>query len=317
MAVLALWHRIEEQVDRLERVADISDLYQSHVLERNRSLANRYEKQLRQIKRVVRISDLYQASLKEVNLTLFEASTHDALTGISSRRFMAERCLEEDQRASRHDCIYSMIILDVDHFKLINDEYGHATGDLMLVDFVKALSTSLRHDDIIARWGGKEFLTLLIDADLATAERVAKCMLANIRNMRVSNDDMELKLTASMGVTEHKVDENDDATFRRADRALLMATNGGRDRLCGDQSQRPTQPSGDQHHGDDPRLSGGRRSATSSPLQASGLASGSRHLSESHPAGPASISSPRSYFCSARKKSAQTRRCSTSPTIRA
>jgi diguanylate cyclase (GGDEF)-like protein len=226
-----LWHRIEEQVDRLERVADISDLYQSHVLESNRSLTNRYEKQLRQIKRVVRISDLYQASLKEVNLTLFEASTHDALTGISNRRFMAERCLEEDQRASRHGSTYSMIILDVDHFKLINDDYGHATGDLMLVDFVKALSGSLRHYDIIARWGGEEFLALLIDADLATAEGVAKRMLANIRSMRVSIDDMELKLTASMGLTEHKPDENYDATFRRADKALLMAKNSGRDRL--------------------------------------------------------------------------------------
>ncbi len=226
-----LWNRIEEQVDRLERVADISDLYQSHVLESNRSLTNRYEKQLRQIKRVVRISDLYQASLKELNLSLFEASTHDALTGISNRRFMAERCLEEDQRAARHGSTYSMIILDVDHFKLVNDEYGHATGDLMLVDFVKALSNSLRHYDIIARWGGEEFMALLIDADLSTAELVAKRMLANIREMRVSIDDMELNITASLGLTEHKPDENYDATFRRADKALLMAKNSGRDRL--------------------------------------------------------------------------------------
>ena len=226
-----LWNRIEEQVDRLERVADISDLYQSHVLENNRSLTNRYEKQLRQIKRVVRISDLYQASLKELNLSLFEASTHDSLTGISNRRFMAERCLEEDQRAARHGSTYSMIILDVDHFKLINDEYGHATGDLMLVDFVKALLSSLRHYDIIGRWGGEEFMALLIDADLSTAEIVAKRMLANIRDMRVSIDDMELNLTASMGLTEHRSDENYDATFRRADKALLMAKSGGRDRL--------------------------------------------------------------------------------------
>ncbi|MEA5416584.1 biofilm regulation diguanylate cyclase SiaD [Synechococcus sp. BA-132 BA5] len=226
-----LWNRVEEQVNRLERVADISDLYQSHVLESNRSLTSRYEKQLRQIKRVVKISDLYQASLKELNLSLFEASTHDSLTGISNRRFMAERCLEEDQRALRHGSTYSIIILDVDHFKLINDEYGHATGDLMLVDFVKALSRSVRHYDIIARWGGEEFMALLIDADLLTAEIIAKRMLANIRSMRVSIDDMDLNLTASMGLTEHQPDENYDATFRRADKALLLAKNGGRDRL--------------------------------------------------------------------------------------
>ena len=226
-----LWHRIEEQMDRLERVADISDRYQSDVIEKNRSLNKRSAKQLRQLKRVVQISDLYQASLKETNKLLFEASTHDSLTGISNRRFMAERCLEEDERAERHGSTYSMIILDVDHFKLINDEYGHATGDLMLVDFVKALSNSLRHYDIIARWGGEEFLALLIDSYLSTAEMVAKRMLANIRDMRVSVDDMELKLTASLGLTEHKSDENYDATFRRADKALLMAKNGGRDRL--------------------------------------------------------------------------------------
>jgi diguanylate cyclase (GGDEF)-like protein len=226
-----LWNRIEEQVDRLERVADISDLYQSQVLENNRSLTNRYEKQLRQLKRVSRISDLYQASLKELNLSLFEASTHDSLTGISNRRFMAERCLEEDQRATRHGSTYSMIIIDVDHFKLINDEHGHATGDLMLVDFVKALLSSLRHYDIIGRWGGEEFMALLIDSDLSTAEIVAKRMLANIRDMRVSIDDRELKLTASMGLTEHRSGENYDATFRRADKALLMAKSGGRDRL--------------------------------------------------------------------------------------
>ncbi|WP_254217043.1 biofilm regulation diguanylate cyclase SiaD [Synechococcus sp. CCY 9618] len=226
-----LWQRIEEQIGRLERVADISDLYQNHVLESTRSLSDRYERQLRLLDRVVRISDLYQASLKDLNLSLFEASTHDALTGIANRRFMAERCLQEDQRASRHGTTYSMIVLDVDHFKLINDEHGHATGDLMLIDFVKALTKSLRHYDICARWGGEEFLALLIDSDLSTAEIVAKRMLTNIRSMRVSIDDIELGLTASIGLTQHKSDENYDATFRRADKALLTAKNSGRDRL--------------------------------------------------------------------------------------
>jgi diguanylate cyclase (GGDEF)-like protein len=226
-----LWHRIEEQIGRLERVADISDLYQNQFIEEARSLSNRYERQLRLLDRVVRISDLYQASLKDLNLSLFEASTHDPLTGIANRRFMSERCLQEDQRATRHGTTYSMIVLDVDHFKLINDEHGHATGDLMLVDFVKALTKSLRHYDVCARWGGEEFLALLIDADLKTAEIVAKRMLANIRSMRVFIDDSQLSLTASLGLTQHKADEDYDGTFRRADKALLMAKSNGRDRL--------------------------------------------------------------------------------------
>jgi diguanylate cyclase (GGDEF)-like protein len=226
-----LWLRIEEQVSRLERVADISDLYQSQVLEKTRSLTQRYERQLRLLDRVVKISDLYQASLKDVNLSLFEASTHDPLTGISNRRFMAERCLQEDQRSKRHGTTYSLIVIDVDHFKLINDEYGHAIGDLMLVDFVKALTRSLRHYDVCARWGGEEFLALLIDADLSTAENVAKRMMQNIRSMRVSVDDLELSLTASIGLTQHRADESYDATFKRADKALMMAKNSGRDRL--------------------------------------------------------------------------------------
>jgi diguanylate cyclase (GGDEF)-like protein len=212
-------------------VADISDLYQNQAMERTRTLSERYERQLRLLDRVMRISDLYQASLKDMNHTLFEASTHDALTGIANRRFMAERCVQEDQRANRHGTTYSLVVLDVDHFKLINDEHGHATGDLMLVDFVKALTRSLRHYDVCARWGGEEFLALLIDADLSTAEMVAKRMLSNIRSMRVSVDDLELSLTASIGLTQHRLDENYDATFRRADKALLMAKSAGRDRL--------------------------------------------------------------------------------------
>ncbi len=226
-----LWQRIEEQISRLERISDISDLYQTQALEKSRSLSNRYDRQLRLLDRVVRISDLYQASLKDLNLSLFEASTHDPLTGIANRRFMAERCLQEDQRASRHGTTYSMIVLDVDHFKLVNDEHGHATGDLMLIDFVKALIKSLRHYDICARWGGEEFLALLIDSDLSTAEIVARRMLANIRSLRVPIDGMELSLTASIGLTQHKPDETYDATFRRADKALMLAKKGGRDRL--------------------------------------------------------------------------------------
>ena len=226
-----LWCRIEEQIGRLERIADISDLYQSHVLEKTRSLTQRYERQLRLLDRVVRISDLYQASLKDTNLSLFKASTHDPLTGIPNRRFMTERCIQEDQRATRHGSTYSMIILDVDHFKMINDRHGHAVGDMMLVDFVKALTSSLRHYDICARWGGEEFLALLIDADISTAEIVAQRMLANIRNLRVSVDDMELSLTASIGLTEHRAEESYDITFRRADQALMTAKSAGRDRM--------------------------------------------------------------------------------------
>lgn len=226
-----LWDRIEVQVDRLERIANISDHYQSQVLETNRSLVDRYERQIRQIKRVVRISDLYQTSLKESNMSLFEASTHDELTGISNRRFMANRCLQEDQRASRQGSTYSIIILDVDHFKLINDAYGHATGDLMLVELVRSLTSSLRHYDILARWGGEEFVALLIDADLSTAQIVAARMLDNVRQMRVALDEQELALTASLGLTEHRHGETYDVTLRRADKALLLAKNAGRDRL--------------------------------------------------------------------------------------
>ncbi|KEF42742.1 MAG: diguanylate cyclase [Cyanobium sp. CACIAM 14] len=226
-----LWTRIEEQIGRLERISDISDMYQNQVLEKTRTLSERYERQLRLLDRVVRISDLYQASLKALNHSLFEASTHDALTGVANRRFMAERCHQEDNRASRHGTTYSLIILDVDHFKLINDEHGHHTGDQMLVDFAKVLNHSLRHYDICARWGGEEFLALLIDADLSTAEIVARRMLANIRTMRVPINGMELGLTASIGLTQHMTNETYDATFRRADKALLIAKSNGRDRL--------------------------------------------------------------------------------------
>lgn len=227
-----VWDLMRLQVARLERITDISDRYQLNALNSNLDLTRRYNRQLRLLERVIRISDRYQESLKALNDALQEASTHDQLTGLANRRLMAERCRREDSRVNRSGGTYSLLVIDADHFKSINDQYGHDAGDQILITLAGVLSKGLREGDLCARWGGEEFLILLGDAEEATALRVAERILQSVRQMRLRLDAAELGLTVSLGLSQHRLGESYVDTFQRADRALLQAKQTGRDRCA-------------------------------------------------------------------------------------
>jgi len=117
--------RMSTHVARLERITLISDRYQSGVQERFRHLSRRYDRQINRLEKAIRISDRYQSSLNDLNRALQEASTHDQLTGLPNRKLMADCCRREDERVIRDGTTYSMLAIDADRFKLINDTYGH------------------------------------------------------------------------------------------------------------------------------------------------------------------------------------------------
>jgi diguanylate cyclase (GGDEF)-like protein len=171
-----------------------------------------------------------QSSLKDLNAALREASTHDALTGIPNRLLVEERCRQEDARSGRSGSTYSLAVLDVDHFKRFNDNYGHDVGDMVLKALGETLRFSLRQGDLCARWGGEEFLALLPDTTLSEAEQVVNRLVGKIRRQRIELADQELAVTASIGLAEHLPGETYEQTFRRADQALLEAKQQGRDR---------------------------------------------------------------------------------------
>jgi len=157
-----------------------------------------------------------------------EAST-DVLTGALNRRRFMDR-LTEQERASLHGGgKYSLIMLDVDHFKRVNDKWGHDVGDLVLCELTKLVQNNIRNSDILARWGGEEFMILTPDSDHRRANRVAE----RLRRKIEGNDFPKVPhvVSASFGVAQAGQGESVSSLLKRVDEALYQAKNLGRNRV--------------------------------------------------------------------------------------
>jgi len=126
----------------------------------------------------------------------------------------------------------AMLIIDIDHFKLINDSYGHLAGDEALRRFADAVRIELTSRDLFARLGGEEFAVLLVVDDASTAGRVAERIRSRIEALRVTVDDVQFGLTVSIGVAHcTRLDDTVERALAMADRALYEAKSGGRNRV--------------------------------------------------------------------------------------
>ena len=219
---------------RVGRIESISSLSQHRTIPANDAsfsqLFNRLDRQVNRLEKAIRISDLYQAGLNSSNRSLRQASTHDLLTGLPNRQFLTDCCQREDERASRNRSTYSLIAIDADHFKSINDTYGHDVGDQVLIALAQRLSSSLRDGDYCARWGGEEFLALLVGADLGVAQIVAQRLLDGVRALALPVDGAVVYPRVSLGLAERLPGETFLDVYRRADEAQLLAKRQGRDR---------------------------------------------------------------------------------------
>lgn len=153
---------------------------------------------------------------------------HDRLTGLNNRSFGEQQLTKAWRQAVRYKRPLSVIMADIDHFKRINDTYGHASGDRILTHFGAALRRSVRGADTLIRWGGEEFLAIIPEADLQTASKLAERVRSNVEEM---TDDEVGKITVSLGVAQLKPEETPDQLVRRADQALYAAKAGGRNRV--------------------------------------------------------------------------------------
>jgi len=161
------------------------------------------------------------AALAEVQ----RLATHDELTGLANRRHMQDRLVQEQGRCQRRGHVFSIAIIDLDHFKRINDAHGHAVGDDVLRAFTAAATASLRSSDLMARWGGEEFLLLLPDTHGPQAQASVMRMLERVRALP---PDSGALLSFSAGVTEHRAGETVADTVARADREMYEAKRSGR-----------------------------------------------------------------------------------------
>ncbi len=230
-ALQEVWSQLTEHLRRLERLTALSDSYQSFALDRERGVGERLDRQLRRVSRIVRISDKYQTMLREANTRLAHSSNRDPLTDAPNRRALMEHMRHESLRALRGETRFVVAMLDVDYFKVVNDEHGHDAGDRLLVALSQALCTGLRDFDVCGRWGGEEFLIILSDTDMAGAREVLGRKTDDVRALRIPTETGEVGVTLSVGLAEHLAGEPITVTLDRADASLYLAKRKGRDRI--------------------------------------------------------------------------------------
>lgn len=174
-----------------------------------------------------------QDDLKQSNEKLLELSNTDHLTGLFNRRYMMESLGREVQRNTRKGGHLSLILLDIDHFKDVNDIYGHLQGDVVLQKVALLLKKELRAYDCAARYGGEEFIAILPDSTLSEAIFVAERIRQSIMDTKFSDKLIGLSLTASMGVATFPLEgvTTVDGFIKVADDALYRAKNSGRNRV--------------------------------------------------------------------------------------
>jgi diguanylate cyclase (GGDEF)-like protein len=152
----------------------------------------------------------------------------DSLTGIHNRRYFQERLTTEMARVERGGGELSVIMLDIDHFKRINDQYGHAVGDRVLQAVCERIGHRLRRTDVFCRLGGEEFMVLCPDIDGEHAHTLAVELWQGLRSAPV---DVVGVVTASFGIASWRPGEGADALLLRADSGVYMAKQRGRDRV--------------------------------------------------------------------------------------
>lgn len=169
------------------------------------------------------------ASLEEARRQIEELSRRDALTGLANRRWLEESLRGEIERVARHPAPLSVILVDLDHFKDVNDTYGHGVGDEVLKAAAGCLRDAARTTDLVARYGGEEFLLVLPSTDTDQA-----CVLAERLRARLREMDLGFRpepVTGSFGIAEWRAGDTLDSFVTRADDALYAAKRGGRDRV--------------------------------------------------------------------------------------
>ena len=156
----------------------------------------------------------------------------DALTGICNRAAFDDSLRAEINLAGRHRTPLSIVVFDIDHFKAINDQYGHSKGDLAIRAVAQCAQKCARSTDMLFRYGGEEFVMLLRNTDINGARLLADRIRRKVEKLECMSGEREFAMTVSAGVAELAKGDSARQLFERADTALYAAKNGGRNRVC-------------------------------------------------------------------------------------
>lgn len=212
-----LIQEIAEQRDELKR-------HENALKAQNQFLEERVNE------RTLALKEVNQA-LQHANDRLAKSAATDELTGIANRRHFLSEVERELQRLRLDGQTASAIMIDIDHFKLVNDNLGHDAGDKVLRDIVEPISQAIRPRDLFGRMGGEEFLIFLSGADYDMSNAVAERIRLAIESLTVNYREHQINITASLGVAQWDGNSHLDELFYQADKALYQAKNRGRNRV--------------------------------------------------------------------------------------
>jgi diguanylate cyclase (GGDEF)-like protein len=160
---------------------------------------------------------------------------HDDLTGFYNRSHLMDLIESENNRSVRTGSVFSLVMMDIDKFKKINDTHGHQIGDQVLRTFAAVIRGILRKTDFCGRYGGEEFLIVLTQTDLQAAKLFAERIRDCVENSFFPDLGPDSRVTVSIGLAEHRTQEDIEKTISRADEFLYKAKKGGRNRVeCSD-----------------------------------------------------------------------------------
>ncbi|SDN19020.1 histidine kinase N-terminal 7TM domain-containing diguanylate cyclase [Acetanaerobacterium elongatum] len=186
------------------------------------------ESEHREVGSIITFTDItkYMDMMAELNLL----ASRDALTGVYNRRYFVELSQKELEKAKRHHRPLSMMIMDLDFFKQVNDRYGHQAGDAVLQKLADICRGSIRSADILGRYGGEEFVILLPDTTLEDSRMISERILANVASAVIHYEGQTIQITASIGLTgvDTVTNQNLDYFLKFADNALYLAKSDGR-----------------------------------------------------------------------------------------
>lgn len=222
-----------------EAPVEIELKFQGEVRHFSVSITQLYSTKKRHIGQIVLLYDVTEN--RRLVDKLQQLATIDTLTQVQSRRFFMESCIQELRWAARKKGKLSFLMIDIDHFKNVNDTYGHIAGDRVLKNVTDGFRSILRKSDIIGRYGGEEFTILLPNSDMTGAEKLSERLRAVIESTTTTFQGKDIRVTISIGISgvdfaEAPLESDLEKVFERllekADQALYKAKHEGRNRVC-------------------------------------------------------------------------------------
>ena len=173
-----------------------------------------------------------EAAVSIENARLFHLATTDGLTGLATIRYFKTLLEHEMPRSERHQRPLSLIMLDIDFFKKVNDTYGHPAGDVILRELASLIRTAIRQEDIPARYGGEEFIIMLPEASRKESMVVAERMRTLVQDTRIKDEVRSYSITVSVGVATMMKGDQSNTLIERVDQQLYRAKQTGRNKVC-------------------------------------------------------------------------------------